>query len=67
MIYKCNHLVRKNAKHTSIKSNKINFVNNMKNRYGQETETKKEDTYEEDEDKKQAQDLSNTEEKRHDD
>ena len=38
----------------------------MKNKFGQETETKKEDTYEEDEDKKQAQDLSNKEEKQHD-
>ena len=38
----------------------------MKSKYGQETETKKEDTYEEDEDKKQAQDLSNKEEKQHD-
>ena len=38
----------------------------MKYKFGQETETKKEDTYEEDEDKKQAQDLTNEEEKRHD-
>jgi len=38
----------------------------MKYKFGQETETKKEDTYEEDEDKKEAQDLTNEEEKRHD-
>ena len=45
---------------------KSKFANNMKTKFGQETETKKEDTYEEDEDKKQAQDLSNKEEKQHD-
>ena len=38
----------------------------MKTKFGQETETKKEDTYEEDEDKKQAQDLTNENEKQHD-
>ena len=38
----------------------------MKYKFGQETETKKEDTYEEDEDKKQAQDLTNENEKQHD-
>ena len=47
-------------------SKKSKFANNMKNKYGQETETKKEDTFEEDEDKKQAQDLSNENEKQHD-
>ena len=38
----------------------------MKTKFGQETETKKEDTYEADEDKKQAQDLTNENEKQHD-
>ena len=66
MNYKCNRLTRKKVKHTSIMSKKSKFANNMKNKYGQETETKKEDTFEEDEDKKQAQDLSNENEKQHD-
>ena len=56
----------KKAKHISLKSKISKDDNNMKNRYGQETETKKEDTYEEDEDKKEAQDLTNEEEKKHD-
>ena len=45
---------------------KSKFANNMKYKFGQETETKKEDTYEKEEEKEEAQDLTNENEKQHD-
>ena len=60
MIFIYDHLKQKKVKHISLKLKNIKLANNMKSKYGQDTEEKKK------EEDLEAQDLTNDNEKRHD-